>query len=69
MKVTLEVDFAVDAPDYRSLGADTEEIASRGRRVMAKRDLHTGQFSLFVAEQGTMSAGWVLAVEEKGGEL
>jgi len=44
--------------------ADTEELSALGRRVMVRRNTKSGQFSLFVAEKGILTAGWVLSVEK-----
>jgi len=68
---TLEItDFKTVSP-YRNDGrpnhpiADNEQLAAIGRRVMVRRDCRAGQFSLFVAPEGILTCGWVLAVEQK----
>lgn len=61
----IEVDFITDSPDYKTLQADTDELAGRGRRVMVHRDHHKGTFKLFIAPEGTLTAGFVVAVEDK----
>lgn len=71
---TLEItDFQTVLPDsFSETGhvgqnpcADCEELASKGRRVMLHRNTRTGQFKLFVAPEGIVTAGWVCAVEKK----
>lgn len=69
---TLEItDFKAVLPDSLKDGgpaspcADTDELAALGRRVMVHRNCKNGQFSLFVAESGVVTCGWVLAVEKK----
>lgn len=61
--VILKVDFETDSPTYGSVGADSEELAAKGRRVMVCRDHNKNQFSIFVAPKDEMSVGWVLGVE------
>jgi hypothetical protein len=43
---------------------DSDELAAIGRRVMVRRNTSSGQYSLFVAEKGVLTAGWVLSVEK-----
>lgn len=62
MRTCLQIEFPVDMPDPKALTADNEVLSNAGRRVMVRRDCHTGTFSLFVEEKGVIHAGWVLAV-------
>lgn len=66
MRMTMAVPFEIDSPDYKAIGVDTDELAKRGRRVMVKRDCDRGEVALFVAPEGEVKAGWVVAVEVKG---
>lgn len=59
--VTFRVtDFPVMCVDPK---ADSEILAAKGRRVMLRRNQRAGEFSLFVAEAGVLTAGYVVGIE------